>query len=61
MCGEAMKLYVKRVADDEVVSTVDVTGRSETQIERIMSGMLRNMNTEEYYIDDAEIAFAEQP
>ena len=37
----------------EVVSTVDVTGRSERTIGRVEMGMLINMNTDRFYIQDS--------
>lgn len=46
-------LKVVRANTREVVHTVDVTGRNERAIERIMIGMLTNMS-DEYFIDDSE-------
>ena len=31
------------------------TRLSERHVERVMMGMLRNMNTDDYFIDDSEI------
>ena len=41
----------------EVVREVNVEGKSDRMIEKIMMGMLINIDTENYYIDDS---FAEE-
>jgi len=38
----------------KVVSEVDVTGQSRRIVEKVMLGMLRNMNTDRFFIDDSE-------
>lgn len=52
-----MNLYIRDFATRSVIDTVDVTGRSERQVEKIMMGMLINMNTDEYFVDDSECVF----
>lgn len=47
-------LKVKELATGKVVSEVDVTGKSERMVERVMSGMLRNMDTDRFCVDDSE-------
>lgn len=46
-----MKNYIeiKKHFSDEVVFRSDVSGKSERQIEKIESGMNRNLNHDEYY------------
>lgn len=46
-------LIVREFGTGQEVSRVDVSGKSESAIERVMMGMLRNMS-ERYYIDDSE-------
>jgi len=48
-------LYVRRLDTREIVHTVDVGNKSESQVERVLRGMLINMNTDEYFIDDDEV------
>ena len=51
-----MNLYVKKLLDDSIVSTIPWTGGlSENRLEKVLSGMLRQMNTEEFYVDDQEV------
>lgn len=54
-----MKLYIKDFATRSVIEEIDVTGSSERRVEKIMMGMLINMNTEEYFVDDSECVFDE--
>ena len=49
------KLYVREIATREIVHTVDAGNEREQHVEQIMLGMLHNMNTGEYFIDDSEI------
>lgn len=42
-------LEIVEYADDKVVLRIDVTGRSETNIDRIDNGMNRNLNHQEYF------------
>jgi len=49
-----MKIYIKRISNDEVVKTIDVTGKSERHIGRCVAGILINMDTDNFYIDDSE-------
>lgn len=51
-------LYVRRISDDEVVSRIEV--RDEHRYERVMRGMLINMNTDEFYIDDSDFDTEQQ-
>lgn len=49
-----VQLHVKRLDNDEIVHSVDVTGKNQHRIEKCMLGMLRQMDTDTYYIDDSE-------
>lgn len=49
-------VYVKRMGTGEVVHTVPVDlPCSERSQERMVMGMLRNMNLDEFYVDDDEL------
>lgn len=49
-------VYVKRIGTEEVVHTMPVPlPCSEGRQERLLNGMLRNMDTEQYFIDDHEL------
>jgi hypothetical protein len=48
------KLQVKRMKGGEVVKEIDVTGKSERDIERITMGLLRNMNTDSFFVDEVD-------
>lgn len=37
----------------EVIHRVDVHGKSDREVEKVLSGMLRNMNHEEYHVEDS--------
>lgn len=51
--GQARVLRVRRMGDDEVVREISVSG-SDGHVERVISGLLRNMNTDEFYVDDGD-------
>lgn len=48
-------LVVRRLGNDEEIHRVKIHDLSERSVEKVMRGMLRNMNIEEYYIDDSEV------
>ena len=48
-------LYVRDRATREVVETVDVGDRPARQVEKIVRVLLRQMDREEYYVDDSEV------
>ena len=49
-----VRLDVKRIGSDEVLDSVDVRGRGEQAIERVMLGMLINMHDECYIVEVEE-------
>ena len=49
-CGVVL-LQVKLFKDDSIVHTVDVSGKSKKEIEKIIMGLSRKMDLEKYYID----------
>ena len=52
--AEKREILVKHIKTGEVVKRIDVTGQSESHIERCMRGMLINMNQEDYRIEDTD-------
>ena len=55
--GEVMttvRLDVRRIGSDKVLHSVDVRGRGEQAIERVMLGMLANMHDECYIVEVEE-------
>lgn len=49
-----MNIYVRELGTQKIISTIDVTGRNARACERVTNGLLYNMNTERYYVDDSE-------
>jgi hypothetical protein len=47
------ELQVVEIATREVVSRVDVTGKSDNSIDRIERGMLINMDTDRFFVRDS--------
>lgn len=47
-------IHIRRLTDREIVHSVPVHSTSERHVERVVSGMLRNLNRDEYYVDDSE-------
>jgi curli biogenesis system outer membrane secretion channel CsgG len=48
------ELRVVRTDTGEVVHLVDVTGKSDREVEKVMGGMLRNMDRERFHVEDSE-------
>lgn len=46
------KLYVIELETGKTIHEVDVAGKSPRQIEKVMSGMLRNMDTERFAVSE---------
>lgn len=62
MATEQFKAYlrVKLFDTRETIHSVGLTDLRERSVERVMLGMLRNMNTEQFYIDDSEVDAARE-
>lgn len=45
---------MRRLSNREIVHSVEVSNPTERKVERVVLGMLRNMNTDEYFVDDSE-------
>jgi hypothetical protein len=50
-----MNIYIRRRSDREVVNTIDVTNKSELQIEMLIRSALMSIDKNEQYLDDSEI------
>lgn len=48
-------IQVLSYEDDEIIHEVDVTGKSDQQIDRVENGMNINLNHNEYYTQVADI------
>lgn len=48
-------LYIRRLSDHEEIERFDVTGKSDRTVEKIMFGILRNLNMDKYFVDDDEV------
>lgn len=48
------ELKVVDLETREVVHKVEVTNDNPRHVEKVMLGMLRNMDTEKYFIDDSD-------
>ena len=53
------KLYVKELSTGNVVREIEVTNpystiRGELRYEVVMMGLIRNMDTDNFYVDDSE-------
>ena len=52
-------LYVRALGTRELIETIEVTQVS--QVQKVMLGILRNMNMDRYYLDDSEFGEQERP
>ena len=48
------RLHIRRLDNREIVKSIEVANNNPRHLERVMLGLLRNMNTDEYFIDDSE-------
>jgi hypothetical protein len=48
------ELQIVHLESGEVVETIDVSDQSERDVERVLSGLLINMNTDEYAVNEVE-------
>lgn len=48
-------LHVRDLKTREIVGSVPLSNASPRYVERVMQGMLRNMDTNRFYIDDEEV------
>ena len=48
-------LIVRRLGTSEEVSRIELKHTHKRHVDRVMRGMMINMNLDEYYIDDSEV------
>lgn len=46
------ELLVKSLETDEVVHRIDVTDKSDRQVEKVEMGLLHKVDLERFYVDD---------
>lgn len=51
------KVYVRRLGTREIVKEIEVGNPTPRTHETFMLGLLRNMNTDSFYVDDDEVRF----
>ena len=53
--GEVVaNIYIRRLDNREIVETVPITNLYPRRVEQVVRGMLINLNSEEYFVDDSE-------
>ncbi len=49
------RIYVRQLSDQYAVKSIPIFSKmSENNHEKFMMGLLRNMNTDKFYVDDSE-------
>ena len=48
------QLHIRDLESDEIVRSIPLKSTASGYVERVMSGLLRKMNLDEYYLDDSE-------
>lgn len=49
-----ISLEIIEISSGEVVETMDVSGYTPRSVEKILSGLLHQMNTAEYFVKEVE-------
>jgi len=52
--SNTVRLDVTSIETGEVVHSVDVAGRTERSVERVLMGMLTQIDTKRYYVAEVE-------
>lgn len=53
-------LVVRRLGTDEEIERIGVSYLNEYYVDRVMTGILINMNKDEFFIDDSEVDAARE-
>jgi len=53
-------LRVRSLETREIISSVGLSDLRDSHVERVMMGMLRNMNTDKYFVDDSKVDAARE-
>jgi hypothetical protein len=54
-----VNVYIRRFDTQEIVKIIDVRSPTPIQHGRFMLGLLRNMDTVNFYADDSEVTYPE--
>jgi len=54
-------LLVRETATHKIVRILDLSGKSVSEGDRALSGLLRQMNTADYYVEDSDLALVATP
>ena len=49
-----VNLHVRNLETNEIVHTVKVSHATERKVERVLSGLLRQTDTDRFYVDEEE-------
>ena len=49
-------LHIKEIETGRIVHSVALKNTSERYVETVLRGILRNMDTDKYFVDDSEIS-----
>jgi len=52
MSTEKKELLIRKLSTKEIIRRIDVTGKSDRQIEKVTIGLLHNMS-DDYFVDDS--------
>jgi hypothetical protein len=44
------KIYVVEFKTEKVIDSINVSGKSQREIDKVMMGLMRNMNLERFYV-----------
>lgn len=53
-------LRIREAKTGNIVRSVGIKNLSDTSVQRVMSGILHNMNTDDFYLDDDEVVAAQE-
>lgn len=53
-------LHIRRMGTAETVKSIGLTSLSERYVNKVMMGLMRNMNLDSYYVDDSEVKAAKE-
>lgn len=48
-------LHIRDMATDASVKSIGLTSLAERYVEKVIAGIMRNMNLDNYYVDDSEV------
>lgn len=48
-------IHIRDMATSAAVKSIGLTSLSERYVEKVIAGVMRNMNLEDYYVDDSEV------